>query len=50
MNMGVLLTEKIGPRLGKHTRPVLGTKPESATDMHLYLKEQLGHVLDSWRI
>ena len=45
MNMEVLLTEKIGPLAGKlHT--VRSRNDQVATDMHLYLKEQLGHVLD----
>lgn len=45
MNMEVLLTEKIGPLAGKlHT--ARSRNDQVATDMHLYLKEQLGHVLD----
>lgn len=45
MNMEVLLTEKIGPLVGKlHT--ARSRNDQVATDMHLYLKEQLGHVLD----
>ncbi|RSJ71051.1 Argininosuccinate lyase 1 [Streptococcus oralis] len=45
MNMEVLLTEKIGPLAGKlHT--ARSRNDQVATDMHLYLKEQLGNVLD----
>ena len=45
MNMEVLLTEKIGSLAGKlHT--ARSRNDQVATDMHLYLKEQLGHVLD----
>ena len=45
MNMEVLLTEKIGPLAGKlHT--ARSRNDQVATDMHLYLREQLGHVLD----
>ncbi|HGQ8545787.1 TPA: lyase family protein [Streptococcus pneumoniae] len=45
MNMEVLLTEKIGPLAGKlHT--ARSRNDQVATDMHLYLKEQLGYVLD----
>ena len=45
MNMEVLLMEKIGPLAGKlHT--ARSRNDQVATDMHLYLKEQLGHVLD----
>ncbi len=45
MNMEVLLTEKIVPLAGKlHT--ARSRNDQVATDMHLYLKEQLGHVLD----
>ena len=45
MNMEVLLAEKIGPLAGKlHT--ARSRNDQVATDMHLYLKEQLGHVLD----
>ena len=45
MNIEVLLTEKIGPLAGKlHT--ARSRNDQVATDMHLYLKEQLGHVLD----
>ena len=45
MNMEVLLTEKIGPLAGKlHT--ARSRNDQVATDMHLYLKERLGHVLD----
>ena len=45
MNMEVLLTEKIGPLAGKlHT--ARSRNDQVATDMHLYIKEQLGHVLD----
>ncbi len=45
MNMEVLLTEKIGPLAGKlHT--ARSRNDQVATDMHLYLKEQLRHVLD----
>lgn len=45
MNMEVLLTEKIGPLAGKlHT--ARSRNDQVATDMHLYLKEQIGHVLD----
>ena len=45
MNMEVLLTEKIGPLAGKlHT--ARSRNDQVATDMHLYLKEQLGHALD----
>ena len=45
MNMEVLLTEKIGPLAGKlHT--ARSRNDQVTTDMHLYLKEQLGHVLD----
>ena len=45
MNMEVLLTEKIGPLAGKlHT--ARSRNDQVATDMHLYLKEQFGHVLD----
>ena len=45
MNMEVLLTEKIAPLAGKlHT--ARSRNDQVATDMHLYLKEQLGHVLD----
>ncbi len=45
MNMEVLLKEKIGPLAGKlHT--ARSRNDQVATDMHLYLKEQLGHVLD----
>ena len=45
MNMEVLLTEKIGPLAGKlHT--ARSRNDQVATDMHLYLKEQLDHVLD----
>ena len=45
MNMEVLLTEKIGPLAGKlHT--ARSRNDQVATDMHLYLKEKLGHVLD----
>ena len=45
MNMEVLLTEKIGPLAGKlHT--ARSRNDQVVTDMHLYLKEQLGHVLD----
>lgn len=45
MNMEVLLTEKIGPLAGKlHT--ARSRNDQVATDMHLYLKEQLGRVLD----
>ncbi|WP_213952089.1 argininosuccinate lyase [Streptococcus oralis] len=45
MNMEVLLTEKVGPLAGKlHT--ARSRNDQVATDMHLYLKEQLGHVLD----
>ena len=41
----MLLTEKIGPLAGKlHT--ARSRNDQVATDMHLYLKEQLGHVLD----
>lgn len=44
MNMEVLLTEKIGPLAGKlHT--ARSRNDQVATDMHLYLKEQLGHIL-----
>ena len=44
MNMEVLLTEKIDPLAGKlHT--ARSRNDQVATDMHLYLKEQLGHVL-----
>ncbi len=40
-----MLTEKIGPLAGKlHT--ARSRNDQVATDMHLYLKEQLGHVLD----
>lgn len=45
MNMEVLLTEKLGPLAGKlHT--ARSRNDQVATDMHLYLKEQLTHVLD----
>ena len=45
MNMEVLLIEKIGSLAGKlHT--ARSRNDQVATDMHLYLKEQLGHVLD----
>ena len=45
MNMEVLLTEKIGSLAGKlHT--ARSRNDQVSTDMHLYLKEQLGHVLD----
>ena len=45
MNMEVLLTEKIGPLAGKlHT--ARSRNDQVATDMHLYLKEQLCYVLD----
>ncbi|EHI75935.1 argininosuccinate lyase [Streptococcus sp. oral taxon 058 str. F0407] len=45
MNMEVFLTEKIGPLAGKlHT--ARSRNDQVATDMHLYLKEQLCHVLD----
>ncbi len=45
MNMEVLLTEKIGSLAGKlHT--ARSRNDQVATDMHLYLKEQLGHILD----
>lgn len=45
MSMEILLTEKIGPLAGKlHT--ARSRNDQVATDMHLYLKEQLGHVLD----
>ena len=45
MNMEVLLTEKIGPLAGKlHT--ARSRNDQVATDMHLYLKELLGNVLD----
>ena len=45
MNMEVLLTEKIGPLAGKlHT--ARSRNDQVATDMHLYLKEQLDYVLD----
>ena len=45
MNMEVLLTEKSGPMTVKlHT--ARSRNDQVATDMHLYLKEQLGHVLD----
>ncbi|EMG35497.1 argininosuccinate lyase [Streptococcus oralis] len=45
MNMEELLTEKIGPLAGKlHT--ARSRNDQVATDMHLYLKEQLGHALD----
>ena len=44
MNMEVLLTEKIGPLAGKlHT--ARSRNDQVATDIHLYLKEQLDHVL-----
>ena len=45
MNMEVLLTEKIGPLAGK-LHMARSRNDQVATDMHLYLKEQLGHVLD----
>ena len=45
MNMEALLTEEIGPVAGKlHT--ARSRNDQVATDMHLYLKDQLGQIAD----
>jgi len=45
MNMEALLTEEIGPVAGKlHT--ARSRNDQVATDMHLYLKDQLGQITD----
>ena len=46
MNMEALLTEEIGPVAGKlHT--ARSRNDQVATDMHLYLKDQLGQIADN---
>ncbi|MBP2623808.1 argininosuccinate lyase [Streptococcus oricebi] len=45
MNLEALLTQKIGPVAGKlHT--ARSRNDQVATDMHLYLKEELGQILE----